>query len=50
MQKPSRTANVFNEDVIAAKKAGMNEYIAKPLDFDKLIHTLAKNFSKKKEF
>ena len=44
------TANVFNEDVIAAKKAGMNEYIAKPLDFDKLIHTLAKNFSKKKEF
>lgn len=24
------TANVFNEDVIAAKKAGMNEYIAKP--------------------
>ena len=44
------TANVFNEDVIVAKKAGMNEYIAKPLDFDKLIHTLAKNFSKKKEF
>ena len=44
------TANVFNEDVIAAKKAGMNEYIAKPPDFDKLIHTLAKNFSKKKEF
>lgn len=38
------TANVFNEDVLAAKKAGMNEHIAKPLDFDKLIHTLAKNF------
>ena len=46
------TANVFNEDVLAAKKAGMDEHIAKPLDFDKLIHTLAKNFSKaeKKEW
>ena len=42
------TANVFNEDVIAAKKAGMNEYIAKPLDFDKLIHTLAKKLFKEK--
>lgn len=40
------TANVFNEDIIAAKEAGMNEHIAKPLDFDKLIHTLAKNFSR----
>ena len=40
------TANVFNEDIIAAKEAGMNEHIAKPLDFDKLIHTLAKNFLK----
>lgn len=40
------TANVFNEDIIAAKEAGMNEHIAKPLDFDKLIHTLAKYFSK----
>ena len=38
------TANVFNEDIIAAKEAGMNEHIAKPLDFDKLIHTLAKYF------
>lgn len=36
------TANVFNEDVIAAKEAGMNEHIAKPLDFDKLMHTLAR--------
>lgn len=40
------TANVFNEDIIAAKEAGMNEHIAKPLDFDKLIHTLAKYFLK----
>lgn len=36
------TANVFNEDVIAAKEAGMDEHIAKPLDFDKLMHTLAR--------
>ena len=43
------TANVFNEDIIAAKEAGMNEHIAKPLDFDKLIHTLAKNFSRAKK-
>ena len=41
------TANVFNEDIIAAKEAGMNEHIAKPLDFDKLIHTLAKYFLKR---
>lgn len=40
------TANVFNEDIIAVKEAGMNEHIAKPLDFDKLIHTLAKYFLK----
>ena len=40
------TAKVFNEDIIAAKEAGMNEHIAKPLDFDKLIHTLAKYFLK----
>ena len=40
------TANVFNEDIIAAKEAGMNEHIAKPLYFDKLIHTLAKYFLK----
>lgn len=40
------TANVFNEDVIAAKEAGMNEHIAKPLDFDKLIHILANNFKR----
>ena len=40
------TANVFNEDIIAAKEAGKNEHIAKPLDFDKLIHTLAKYFLK----
>lgn len=40
------TANVFNEDIIMAKEAGMNEHIAKPLDFDKLIHILAKYYAK----
>lgn len=40
------TANVFNEDIIAAKEAWNDEHIAKPLDFDKLIHTLAKYFLK----
>ncbi len=34
------TANAFTEDVQAAKSAGMNEHIAKPLDFKKLVETL----------
>lgn len=36
------TANAFAEDVAAAKNAGMNEHIAKPLDFDQLQKTLKK--------
>ena len=36
------TANAFAEDVQLAKNAGMNEHIAKPLDFDKLNETMAK--------
>lgn len=36
------TANAFAEDVHAAKTAGMNEHIAKPLD----LNTLAKVLSK----
>ncbi len=35
------TANAFAEDVINAKKAGMNEHMAKPLDIDKLLQLLA---------
>lgn len=36
------TANAFAEDVIAAKNAGMDEHIAKPIEFDKLEETLKK--------
>ena len=31
------TANAFTEDRIRAKKAGMNEHIAKPIDTKRLI-------------
>ncbi len=34
------TANAFAEDVQAARSAGMNEHIAKPLDFNKLAAVL----------
>ncbi len=36
------TANAFTEDKIAAKEAGMNGHIAKPLDTKVLIGTIAK--------
>lgn len=36
------TANAFAEDVAAAKNAGMNEHIAKPLDFNQLLKSLKK--------
>lgn len=35
------TANAFREDEIAAKEAGMQGHIAKPLDIDKMMDTLA---------
>ena len=42
------TANAFTEDRIRAKKAGMDEHIAKPIDVEllvKVIHGLVeKNF------
>lgn len=34
------TANAFAEDVHAAKTAGMNEHIAKPLDMNALAKAL----------
>lgn len=36
------TANAFAEDVHAAKTAGMNEHIAKPLDLNTLVKILKK--------
>lgn len=36
------TANAFADDVAAAKNAGMNEHIAKPLDFAQLSKALKK--------
>ena len=36
------TANAFAEDVHAAKTAGMNEHIAKPLDLNTLAKILKK--------
>ena len=36
------TANAFVEDVQNAKNAGMNEHIAKPLDFTRLHELLLK--------
>ena len=34
------TANAFTEDIQAAKDAGMNSHIAKPIDIPKMIETL----------
>ena len=36
------TANVFNEDIEKCLKAGMNEHIGKPIDFDQLFEMLRK--------
>ena len=36
------TANAFAEDVKAAKEAGMNDHLAKPLDVHKMIWTIRK--------
>lgn len=36
------TANAFSDDIQASKKAGMNEHMAKPIDFNKLKETMAR--------
>ena len=41
------TANAFTEDVQAAKDAGMQAHIAKPVDIDVLIRTLQEVLSDK---
>lgn len=34
------SANAFNEDKMLAYEAGMNDYLVKPIEIDKLFHTL----------
>ena len=36
------TANVFSEDILNCLKAGMNDHIGKPIDFDAVIKMLRK--------
>ena len=36
------TANAFSEDVQAAKDAGMDDHIAKPIDVTKMAETLTR--------
>lgn len=36
------SANAFEEDVVMAKDAGMNEHLAKPVDMNKLFHIMSK--------
>ena len=40
------TANAFKEDMEMSRKAGMNEHLAKPLDSQKIITTIAKYIKK----
>jgi len=41
------TANAFAEDVVKAKKAGMNDYIEKPIEAEKLWEIISKNLTEK---
>lgn len=41
------TANAFVEDIQASKNAGMNDHLAKPIDFEKLSEILTKYLGKK---
>ena len=40
------TANAFKEDMEMSREAGMNEHLAKPLDSQKIIITIAKYIKK----
>jgi signal transduction histidine kinase/ActR/RegA family two-component response regulator len=41
------TANAFEEDIEAVKKAGMNEHIPKPLDTQKVLKTISKYYKRR---
>ncbi|MDR0386688.1 MAG: response regulator, partial [Treponema sp.] len=41
------TANVFREDIEQCMAAGMNGHLGKPLNFDKLLHTLCRYLPEK---
>lgn len=36
------TANAFTEDIIASRKAGMNDHISKPIELESMLQTLGK--------
>jgi CheY-like chemotaxis protein len=38
------SANAFNEDIENGRKAGMNEYISKPVEPERLFTVLANSF------
>lgn len=38
----AQTANAFAEDIQAVKSAGMNEHVAKPIEFDNLLKVISK--------
>ena len=42
------TANAFKEDEEAAREAGMQAHIAKPLDVDRMMRTLSEVLSSAK--
>ncbi len=44
----SLSANIFEEDIRAAKEAGMNEHLAKPVNLDLLYNTLSKYIKNRK--
>lgn len=43
------TANAFRKDMEIALQSGMNDYLSKPIDPDKLIRMISKYLHKKEE-
>ena len=43
------TANAFADDKLAAREAGMDEHLAKPLDSELLLRTIARLARGKKD-